>query len=85
MESSPALIRRSVPSSRKRGLPRSNPPLMGRVQPECQEQPQAADFQSHLTTNPLPKKQPGSFGIMKPTGTATRERGAAKTNGDARR
>lgn len=78
MESSPAQIRRSVPSSRKGGLPRSNPPLMGRVQAECQEQPQAADFQSRLTTNPLPEKQPGSSGIMKPTDTATRERGTAK-------
>lgn len=77
MELSSAQIRRSVTSSRKRGLPRSNPPLMERVQPECQEQPQAADFQSRLTTNPLPKKQPGSSGIMKPAGTATGERGTA--------
>lgn len=85
MESSPAQIRRSVPSSRKRGLPRSNPPLMGRVQAECQEQPQAADFQSRLTTNPLPKKQPGSSGDNEADWYCNQRARRCKTNGDARR
>lgn len=37
--------------------PRSNPALMGRVQPECQPLPRAADFLARLTTNTLPKKR----------------------------
>lgn len=44
---------------------RSNPALMGRVQPECQEQPKAGDFQSFLTTNSLPRNHSISIGIMK--------------------
>lgn len=40
----------------------SNPVLIGQVQPECQVQPKAGDFQSCLTTNPLPKSTPYALG-----------------------
>lgn len=57
MESSPLKCWCSIPVKETRPL-RGNPALIGRVQLECQEQPKAGDFQSCLTTNPLPKSPP---------------------------